>query len=81
MIQVVAAKGVTLQTLKQNFGLKVAQNPDLFSEWIVENQPPLSDSEQQYLERVKSKFLGLPENVPMPENSVKMAALQPWQRS
>jgi predicted type IV restriction endonuclease len=61
---------------KRNNGLKLSQNPQFFPEWS-EPYPPLSDIEQQTLERVKANFLALMEDPPMLENTVKMVVLAP----
>ena len=61
---------------KRNNGLKLSQDPQFFPEWS-EPYPPLSDIEQQTLERVKANFLALMEDPPLLENTVKMVVLAP----
>jgi predicted type IV restriction endonuclease len=76
MIQTIPANQITLRILKEQIGLKLSQNPQFFPEWS-EPYPPLSDIEQQTLERVKANFLALMEDPPMLENTVKMVVLAP----
>ncbi|MCT7961002.1 restriction endonuclease subunit R [Laspinema sp. D1] len=76
MIQTIPANQITLRILKEQMGLKLSQNPQFFPEWR-EPYPPLSDIEQQTLERVKANFLALMEDPPMLENTVKMVVLAP----
>ncbi len=76
MIQTIPANQITLRILKEQIGLKLSQNPLFFPEWS-EPYPPLSDIEQQTLERVKANFLALMEDPPMLENTVKMVVLAP----
>lgn len=76
MTQTITATEVTLRELKQNFGLQQVHNPTFFPEW-AERFQPLTPDEKQSLDRVKSNFLGLMEDPPMLENSVKMVVLAP----
>jgi predicted type IV restriction endonuclease len=76
MIQTIPANQITLRILKEQIGLKLSQNPQFFPEWS-EPYPPLSEIEQQTLERVKANFLALMEDPPMLENTVKMVVLAP----
>ena len=76
MVQAIAAKDVTLRELKQNFGLQLAQSSDFFPEWL-DGFAALSDEERRLLDRLKSNFLELMEEPPMPENTVKMVVLAP----
>lgn len=76
MVQTIPATEVTLGQLKQAFGLKKAQHQNFFWEWLEDN-PPLSEGEQHWLDRVKTNFVELMEDPPMLENSVKMVVLAP----
>jgi len=76
MVQSIAAKDVTLRELKQNFGLKMAEDPTFFSEWC-DRLEALSEEERHLLDRVKANFVELMEDPPMLENSVKMVVLAP----
>ena len=76
MAQTIAANEVTLRELRESFGLKLTEDANFFSEWSVANVP-LSKAEEQFLDRVKENFVGLMEDPPMLENSVKMVVLAP----
>ncbi len=76
MAQTIPANQVTLRELKNSFGLQQAQDISFFMEWS-EVHPPLSDLEEQFLDRVRANFLELLEDPPMLENSVKMVVLAP----
>ena len=76
MVQTVAATTVSLKTLKENFGLEFATDPNFFSEWRSP-YPDLSDLERQTLDRVKTNFLTLQEEPPLLEDAVKMVVLAP----
>ncbi len=76
MIQTIYATDVTLRTLKQTLNLRSAPDLKFFSEW-KEGLGTLSEAEQHYLDRVKTNFLDLLEDLPVLENSVKMVVLAP----
>ncbi len=76
MVQAITANEVTLGELKQAFGLQQSKDSAFFSEWL-EVQTPLTETEQQFLDRVKANFVELMEDPPMLENSVKMVVLAP----
>jgi predicted type IV restriction endonuclease len=76
MVQVIAAKDVTLKELKQNLGLQISQDPAFFTEWL-DGFTPLSEEDHHLLDRVKANFLELMEDPPMLENTVKTVVLAP----
>jgi len=76
MVQIIAAKDVTLRELKQNFGLQMAVEPTFFTEWL-EGLASLNEEERHLLDRVKANFLELMEDPPMLENTVKMVVIAP----
>lgn len=76
MVEAIPATEVTLRALKQALGLQIAQDSNFFPEW-AETHTALSDTEQQLLDRVKANFMGLMEDPPMLENSVKLVVLAP----
>ena len=76
MVQVIAAKDITLRELKQNFGLQMAVEPTFFAEWL-EGFANLNEEERHLLDRVKANFLELMEDPPMLENTVKMVVIAP----
>ncbi|WP_341527873.1 hypothetical protein WKK05_00490 [Nostoc sp. UHCC 0302] len=56
MVQIIAAREISLYELEEKFGLQVATDNNLFPEW-TENLLTLTDEEKQGLERVKSNYL------------------------
>ena len=76
MVQTVAATAVSIKTLKEQFGLAIAPDPDFFSEWRSP-YPDLSELERTTLDRVKANFLTLQEEPPLLEDAVKMVVLAP----
>lgn len=76
MVQTIAANTATLRDLKQALGLQQSLDSAFFWEW-QQDMPPLSEAEQQLLNRVKANFMALMEDPPMLENSVKMVVLSP----
>ncbi|MBW4521925.1 MAG: restriction endonuclease subunit R [Scytolyngbya sp. HA4215-MV1] len=76
MVQTIPANEVTLRDLKQAFGLQPSTDATFFLEGSAVDIP-LTDAEQQFLDRVKANFVGLMEDPPMLENTVKMVVLAP----
>jgi hypothetical protein len=76
MAQVIQARKVTIGVLKQEFGLALVRDPEFFPE-CQEINPELTDLERQWLDRIRDNFLGLLDNPPLLENSVKMVVLSP----
>ncbi len=76
MAQVIQAKTLSLGDLKQKFNLRLAKDRQFFHEWS-DRLPELSDSEKQYLDRVKANYDSLLEYLPLSENIVKMVVLSP----
>lgn len=73
---IIAANEITLRELKESFGLELTQDLNFFSEWLAADVL-LSKLEREFLDRVKKNFVGLMEDPPMLENSVKMVVLAP----
>jgi Type I restriction enzyme R protein N terminus (HSDR_N) len=76
MATTIPATEVTLRILKENFNLQAVTNEQFFPEW-QERIAVISETEQVYLDRVHTNFLGLLEEPPILENSVKMVVLAP----
>lgn len=76
MLPTIATQDITLRSLKQDFGLQLAEESSFFSEW-QEAQPDLNHLEKQALDRVKHNFETLLEDPPLLENGVKMVVLAP----
>ncbi|MBD2358209.1 restriction endonuclease subunit R [Tolypothrix sp. FACHB-123] len=76
MVQIIQGQNVTLSYLKENFALTKSEDAQFFIEWR-DNLPTITELEQQYLDRVKTNYLSLLENVPLLEEAVKLVVLSP----
>lgn len=76
MAQTIAANEVTLKDLKQSFELEQIQKDTFFPEWYATPEA-WSSVEKILLDRVKDNFLGLMDDPPILENTVKMVVLAP----
>ena len=72
----VQAKDLTLYDVENRFSLQRTTDPQFFTEWS-EELPPLTDLEQQLLDRVQSNYFSLIQRRPMLESAVKMVVLSP----
>jgi hypothetical protein len=71
----IAARKIKLHDLKVKFGLQQVQDEAFFTEWLSD-QPELSNSDKQALDRIKRNYLYLLE-YPVMESIVKMVVLSP----
>jgi hypothetical protein len=76
MVQTLPATGITLQELRDKFGLQLIEDEQLFREW-QDNLPEITEGEKQRLDRVKASYSNLIEDPPLLENTVKMVVLSP----
>jgi hypothetical protein len=76
MVQTIPAREISLYELEEKFGLQLAADTDLFTEW-TENLPILTDNEKQAIARVKSNYLNLSRHRLISEEAVKMVVLSP----
>lgn len=76
MAQTIAANEVTLKDLKQSFGLEQIQMDTFFPEWYATPEA-WSSVDKILLDRVKNNFLGLMDDPPILESTVKMVVLAP----
>ncbi|MDY7024059.1 MAG: restriction endonuclease subunit R [Cyanobacteriota bacterium] len=67
---------LSLRDLKQQFNLSRTNDPNFFTEW-TQDFPPLSELEQNILDRVKRNYLYLTEERPLVESFVNMVVLSP----
>lgn len=74
-MQTIAADKITLYDLGQRFQLRQAVDPAFFSEWQGD-LPPLTEAEQQRLERVRAIVANLEQRSVL-ENTVKLAVVSP----
>ena len=72
----VQAKDLSLYDVENRFGLQRTTDPQFFTEWS-EKLLPLTDLEQQLLDRVQSNYFSLIQRRPMLESAVKMVVLSP----
>ncbi|MBC7973136.1 MAG: hypothetical protein H7Z11_23940 [Verrucomicrobia bacterium] len=56
MVQTLQAKNVTLRNLIDDFGLRLVQDNQFFREW-QDDLPAITDSEKQFLDKVKRGLL------------------------
>ncbi|WP_392534998.1 type I restriction endonuclease subunit R [Nostoc sp. C117] len=76
MVQTIPAREISLYELEEKFGLQLATDTNLFTEW-TENLPTLTDGEKQAIARVKSNYLNLSRHRLISEEAVKMVVLSP----
>ncbi len=76
MVQIIQAKDITLEELKNLFNLQLVQDDQFFREW-QENLPELTDFQKQQLDQIKAGFFNLLEHPPMLEKTVNMAIVSP----
>lgn len=75
MVQTISAEKVTLYELEQHFGLEPVEDADFFFEWQTDLRP-LTEAEQQRLERVKVAYENLARRSVL-ENIVKLVVVAP----
>jgi hypothetical protein len=75
MGQTLSAEKLTLYDLAQRFGLRQAEDTDFFAEWQT-GLLPLTEAEQQRLERVRSAYQNLAWRSLL-ENTVKLVVVSP----
>ncbi len=75
MVQVIQSSELTLHEVKEKFNLREIEDEQFFREW-QDDLPEVTDTEKQWLDRVKADFLYLRE-YPLHEEIVKMAVLAP----
>jgi hypothetical protein len=75
MVQTIFAKDISLYELEEQFGLQPIDDP-CFTEWLSDS-PPVSESDKQALNRVRSNYLNLIKRRFMSEEAVKMVVLSP----
>lgn len=76
MIHTLPAKEVTLRDLIDNFGIQLVEDESFFQEW-QETLPLLSQIEREQLDKVKAGYLNLLNHLPLLENAVRMAVVDP----
>ncbi|MGB3296047.1 MAG: restriction endonuclease subunit R [Phormidesmis sp.] len=75
MTQAIAIEKLTLQAVKQKFGLRQSTDDNFFWEWQT-SLPTLSDSEQERLERIRAVYRNLGEQSVL-ESTVNLTIVAP----
>ncbi len=75
MVQTISAEKVTLYDLEQRFGLTLVEDESFFLEWQTDLLP-LTEGEQQRLERVRVAYENLSRRSVL-ENTVKLVVVSP----
>ncbi len=65
------ARNLTLDLLRQQFGLRVTTAYDFLPEWMT-SPTSLTAAEQERLDQVKTHFLHLSQAFPLMEDAIKM---------
>jgi hypothetical protein len=76
MVQTLQAKNVTLRNLIDDFGLRLVRDNQFFREW-QDGLPAITDSEKQFLDKVKEGYFNLINYPPLLEKPVQIAILSP----
>lgn len=76
MVQIIQASKVELDNLVDHFKVEAVQDPSFFPEW--QNVPVgTSESERQFLDRIRQGYWNLIEHPPLLEKAVQIAILGP----
>ncbi|MEM9218691.1 MAG: restriction endonuclease subunit R [Cyanobacteria bacterium P01_F01_bin.150] len=67
---------LTLDMLRQEFGLRPTTAHDFFPEWM-DPQTTVTDLEKQRLDQVKAHFVYLSQILPLMEDAIKMVVISP----
>ena len=77
MVQTISiSENITLKELREKFNLQRTDERVFFPEWF-ENLPDLTDSDQQFLDRVKNRYFYLLDDGSLLEEGVKMMIVSP----
>lgn len=80
MNQITQARDISLESLRNQFGLQAISSQNFFDDFFGEGQtalPDLTDLERQQLDRVQQNYLNLVEYGNFSEETVKMVVLSP----
>ncbi|HBB34335.1 MAG TPA: type I restriction endonuclease subunit R [Cyanobacteria bacterium UBA8803] len=70
------ARTLTLTNLRHNFGVRLNPNDSFFAQWLKQ-VPPLTEAEQQGLERLTRNYTYLSQEDPPLEEVVKLVVVSP----
>lgn len=75
-MQTLQARDVNLRDLIDQFGLELGQDEQFFWEW-QQDLPEITDSERQFLDKVKAAYMNLVSYPPLLEKAVQISILSP----
>ncbi len=76
MVNVIPAETITLEQLRDLFGLELVEDDSFFPEW-QDNLPELTEQEKELLNQVKAGYINLRNYPPLLENTVNTIILSP----
>ncbi len=76
MTSSIPAENVTLEQLRELFGLELVEAEDFFPEW-QNNLPEITAAEKQLLDQIKTGYINLRNYPPLLENTVNTIVLSP----
>jgi hypothetical protein len=76
MVQTIQAKDVTLEELKNLFGLQLVRDENFFREW-QDDLPEITDFQKQQLDQIKAGYFNLLEHPPMLEKTISLSIISP----
>jgi hypothetical protein len=76
MVQVIAAREISIEDLQTRFQLEEVIDRDFFPEWYGDRRD-LSESERQFLDKIRDGFVNLRSHPPLLEKAVQIAVLGP----
>jgi hypothetical protein len=75
-MQTLQARDINLRDLIDQFGLELVRDEQFFWEW-QQDLPEITDSEQQFLDKVKASYINLVSYPPLLEKAVQISILSP----
>jgi hypothetical protein len=76
MVQIIQAKDITLEELKNLFDLQLVREENFFREW-QDDLPEITDFQKQQLDQIKAGYFNLLEHPPMLEKTISLSIISP----
>jgi len=76
MVQSIAISSLTLPELEEKKHLRLANDPNFFTEWC-QNLPDLSDEDERYLDQVQREYFDQTRSGQISEGLIKLMVLSP----
>ena len=76
MVQIIQAKDVTLEELKNLFDLQLVRDEIFFREW-QDDLPEITDFQKQQLDQIKAGYFNLLEHPPLLEKTISLSIISP----